>query len=75
MALVPDAEAAIFPTVIQTELSGDIFDQRILLEDFRLGLQVNSARVSPGSSRRIDVAEIQEILIHLLDLKRSLRLV
>ena len=54
------------------EFSGHTLDQRVLLEDFRLRLDVGPIRISTQGRRGIDIAQVKEILVDSLDLKRSL---
>jgi hypothetical protein len=57
------------------EFSGDLFDQRILLQHFRLRLHISPVGIGAGGCSGIDVMEIEEILVNFLDFKRSLGLV
>src|SRR6476659_2891735 len=71
---VPETGGPEFLALIEVEFSYNLLDQSILLEDFSLRLHVSAVRVRGRGRSRIDIPEVEEILVHALDLKRSLGL-
>ena len=58
-----------FGPLCKVQFVGGLLDQCVLLQNLRLSLHVNVIRRSVRCCRRIDVAQVEEVLIHSLHLK------